>query len=626
MEKFQRTQYPAHSGQRSQGAFSFKTHPGSFQKPAQSAPVMKTQNTSRTQPTGGSQVTNVKTCFHSREAGHYRANCPYLNQPAPSIFSNSVQGPKQPTGANRTAPARSQQQSFGKAKVNHVYAEEVEDAPGVIFGEILVQSALASVLFDSGASHSFISYHFVEKHDIPTIALKRPLMTRSPGGHIPCHLGVLDIPINLSGIVFLANLVILTSKGIDVILGMDWLTKHRGNIACAERAVTVTNHQGSTVTCLIQSSLSDSMVNHIQAESPEDVPIVQEFADVFPDELPGMPPERDVEFTINLVPGTKPIAKNAYRLAAPELAELKKQLKDLQQKGFIRPTASPWGAPVLFVKKKDGSMRLCVDYRDLNAVTIKNKYPLPQIDDLFDQLKGAKFFSKIDLRSGYHQLRVQQEDISKTAFRTCYGQYEFTVMPFGLTNALAFFMTLMNKVFMEELDQFVVVFIDDILVYSKSAEEHGQHLRLVLGKLREHQLYAKFSKCEFWLQRVSFLGHVLTAEGVEVDPEKVKAVSEWKQPTSASEIRSFFGLAGYYWRFIEGFSKIARPMTELLRKDTKFVWSEACERSFQELKRRLTSAPVLVLPDNQRIPIRIGLCAYARRKSCSLCLKTVENT
>jgi len=163
-------------------------------------------------------------------------------------------------------------------------------------------------------------------------------------------------------------------------------------------------------------------------------------------------------------------------------------------------------------------------------------------------------------------------------------------MPFGLTNAPAFFMTLMNKVFMEELDRFVVVFIDDILVYSESAEEHGQHLRIVLGKLRKHQLYAKFSKCEFWLQRVSFLGHVLTAEGVEVDPEKVKAVSEWKQPTSASEIRSFLGLAGYYRRFIEGFSKIARPMTELLRKDMKFVWSEACERSFQELKRRLTSA------------------------------------
>jgi ribonuclease HI len=381
---------------------------------------------------------------------------------------------------------------------------------------------------------------------------------------------------------------------------MDWLTKHRGNIACAERVVTVTNHQGITIRCKIYPRLLNYMVYNLVIESVEDVTIVQEFPEAFPDELPGMPPERDVEFTIDLIPGTKPIAKNAYRLAAPELAELKKQLGELQQKGFIRPAASPWGAPVLFVKKKDGSMRLCVDYRDLNAATIKNKYPLPRIDDLFDQLKGAKYFSKIDLRSGYHQLRVRQEDIPKTAFMTRYGQYEFTVMPFGLTNAPAFFMTLMNKVFMEELDRFVVVFIDDILIYSKCAEEHAQHLRVVLRKLIKHQLYAKFSKCEFWLQKVTYLGHVLTAEGVEVDPEKVKAVSELKQPTSVSEIRSFLGLAGYYRRFIEGFSKIARPMTELLRKDKKFVWSEACEKSFQELKKRLTSAPVLVLPDNQK--------------------------
>jgi hypothetical protein len=474
-----------------------------------------------------------------------------------------VNGPRQPTGANRTTPGKSQQ-SFGKAKVNHVYAEEAEEAPGVIFGEFLVNSILTLVLFDSGASHSFISSHFVENNDIPTIALKRPLMTCSPRGHIPCHLGVIDLPINLSGVAFLADLVVLASKGIDVILCIDWLTKHRGNIACAERAVTITNHQGVTVTCLIHPGLLEAMVNHIQAESLEDVPIVQEFVNVFPDELPGMPPERDVEFTIDLIPGTKPIAKNAYRLAALELAELKKQLEELQQKGFIRPAASPWGAPVLFVKKKDGSMRLCVDYRDLNDITIKNKYPLPRIDDLFDQLRGAKYFSKIDLRSGYHQLRVRQEDISKTAFRTRYGQYEFTVMPFGLTNARAFFMTLMNKVFMEEMDRFVVVFIDDILIYSKSAEEHGQHLRVVLGKLRSNRLYAKFNKCEFWMQRVGYLGHVLTVEGVEVDPEKVKAVSEWKQPTLVTETKSFLGLAGYYRRFIEGFSKLAQPMIELL--------------------------------------------------------------
>jgi hypothetical protein len=392
--------------------------------------------------------------------------------------------------------------------------------------------------------------------------------------------------------VFLANLVVLNSRGIDVILGMDWLTKHRGSIACQERTVTVTNHQGEMITCQVKFSRPGSMLHNLKAETPEEVPVVAEYMDVFPEELPGMPPEREVEFTIDLVPGTAPIAKRPYRMAAPELAELKKQLDELLQKGYIRSSSSPWGALVLFVKKKDGSMRLCVDYRALNEVTIKNKYLLPWINDLFDQLKGAKFFSKIDMRSGYYQLKIRPEDVPKTAFMTRYGQYEFTVMPFGLTNTPTYFMILMNKVFIEELDWFVVVFIDDILVYSRSAEEHEQHLRVVLGKLRIHQLYAKF-----WLQKVSFLGHILTVEGVAVDPEKVAAVSEWKQPTSISEIQSFLGLAGYYQRFIEGFSTIARPMMELLKKDKKFVWTETCEQSFHELKERLTTALVLVLPD-----------------------------
>jgi hypothetical protein len=290
---------------------------------------------------------------------------------------------------------------------------------------------------------------------------------------------------------------------------------------------------------------------------------VKEYLDVFPEDLSGMPPHWEIEFVIDLAPGTAFIIKRPYRMAAIKLAKLKKQLNELEQKGYVKPSSSPWGAPVLFVKKKDGSMRLCVDYRALNEVTIKNKYPLPRIDDLFDQLKGAKYFSKIDLRLGYYQLRIRHEDVPKIAFVTRYGQREFTVMPFGLTNALAYFMNLMNKVFMEELDKFVIIFINDILVYSRSAEEHGQHLKIVLGKLRDRQLYAKFSKCEFWLQKVSFLRHILITEGVVVDPKKVTAVANWKRPASVTEIRSFLGLAGYYRRFIEGFFKIARPMTIL---------------------------------------------------------------
>ena len=212
-----------------------------------------------------------------------------------------------------------------------------------------------------------------------------------------------------------------------------------------------------------------------------------------------------------------------------------------------------------------------MDYRALNEVTIKNKYPLPRIDDLFDQLKGATVFSKIDLQSGYHQLRIREEDIPKTAFMTKYGLYECKVMSFGLTNAPVFFMNLMNKVFMEYLDRFVMVFIDDILIYSKTAEEHEQHLRLALEKLREHQLYAKFNKCEFWLSEVKFLGHVISAQGVAVDPTNVELVTNWNQPKSVTQVRSFLGLAGYYRRFIEDFSRITRPMTQLLKKEVKFI-------------------------------------------------------
>ncbi|OMO65120.1 reverse transcriptase [Corchorus capsularis] len=255
------------------------------------------------------------------------------------------------------------------------------------------------------------------------------------------------------------------------------------------------------------------------------------------------------------------------------------------------------GCSCFVCEKKDGSMRLCIDYRELNKVTVRNRCPLPRIDDLFDQLKGAQVFSKIDLRSGYHQLKIKVADVPNSAFRTRYGHYEFLVMPFCLSNAPAVFMDLMNKVFKDYLDKFVVVFIDDILVYSKSMEEHGEHLRLVLQIFREKKLYAKFKKCEFWLDGVAFLEHVVSKDGISVDPEKVKAIVEWSRPTNATEVRSFLGLAGYYRRFVEGFSSIAMPMTKLTRKGAKFEWTKECEKSFKKLKERLTSASVLTVPD-----------------------------
>jgi hypothetical protein len=280
-----------------------------------------------------------------------------------------------------------------------------------------------------------------------------------------------------------------------------------------------------------------------------------------------------------------------------ELAELKIQLKELLDKGYICPSSSPWGCSALFVKKKDQSLRLCVDYRPLNAVTIKNKYSLPRIDILFDQFAGAKVFLKVDLRSGYHQTLIHPEDIHKTAFSTSYGLYEYLVMLFGLINAPAYFIYLMNSVFMSKLEKFVMVFIDDILVYSKNEEEHEQHLHTILQWLRNHQLYVKFSKCAFWLKEVPFLGHVILAESIAVDPSKVQEVLDWKPPRSVTQIRSFLRLVGYYHRFIPNFSKIAKPMTKLLEKDTKFKWSPQYEEAFLTLKKLLTTAAVLAQPD-----------------------------
>nr|CAH66097.1 OSIGBa0114I04.4 [Oryza sativa] len=532
------------------------------------------------QPVRKEQGSKPVICFNCGDPGHYADKCPK---------PRCVKNVPAPNNSNVPAP---------KARVNHVAAAEAQNAPDVVLGTFPVNSIPATVLFDSGATHSFMSKSFASNHGMEVVSLGRPLLVNTPGNQVFSTQYCPSATIEIEEVPFPSSLILLESKDLDVILGMDWLSRHRGVIDCANRKVTLTSSNGETVSFFVSSPKSHGVI--LNQVALQEIPIVQDYPDVFPEDLPGMPPKRDIEFRIDLVPGTNPIHKRPYRMAANELAEVKKQVEDLLQKGYIRPSTSPWGAPVIFVEKKDHTQRMCVDYRALNEVTIKNKYPLPRIDDLFDQLEGATVFSKIDLRSGYHQLRIREEDIPKTAFTTRYGLFECTVMSFGLTNAPAFFMNLMNKVFMEYLDKFVVVFIDDILIYSKTKEEHEEHLRLALEKLREHQLYAKFSKCEFWLSEVKFLGHVISSGGVAVDPSNVESVLSWKQPKTVSEIRSFLGLAGYYCRFIENFSKIARPMTRLLQKEVKYKWTEDCERSFQELKKRLVTAPVLILPDRRK--------------------------
>ena len=294
------------------------------------------------------------------------------------------------------------------------------------------------------------------------------------------------------------------------------------------------------------------------------------------------------------------------------LDELKKQLKKLQEAGFITASNAPCGAPVLFVKKADGSLRMCVDYRALNKITVRNRYPLARIEELLDRLRGASVFSKIDLRSGYHQLRIAPEDVDKTTFVTRYGSYKFLVMPFGLTNAPSVFMHLMNTVLAEYVDEFVIVFIDDILIYSNSEEEHKQHVELVLRKLREHTLYANAGKCKFNQRSIEFLGHVVSNDGIAMDLKKITAVCGWPQLTNQHDVRAFLGLAGYYRRFISGFSRIAAPLTDLLRDDIPFTWSDKEMQAFQQLKDAISTAPVLIIPDlNKPFHLHCDASGYA---------------
>lgn len=328
--------------------------------------------------------------------------------------------------------------------------------------------------------------------------------------------------------------------------------------------------------------------------------VLKENEDIMPDKLPRkLLPKREVDHKIELEPGAKPPAKAPYRMAPPELEELKKQLKELLDAGYIQPSKAPYGASVLFQNKHDGSLCLCIDYRALNKVTIKNEYPIPLIADLFDQLSGAKFFSKLDLRSGYYQVRIAEGDEAKTTCVTRYGAFEFLVMSFGLTNAPATFCTLMNKLFHPYLDKFVVVYLDDIVVYSNTLKEHVDHLRKVFQVLRENELYVKKEKCDFAKEEVIFLGHKVGGGQLKMDEAKIKAIQEWEVPTKVTELRSFLGLVNYYRRFIKGYSARAAPLTDLLKKNMGWQWTEKCQKAFEDLKKAAMQEPVLSLPDHR---------------------------
>ena len=329
--------------------------------------------------------------------------------------------------------------------------------------------------------------------------------------------------------------------------------------------------------------------------------LIQEYHDLFPEQLPkGLPPTREVKHHIDVEPGSKPSYRPPYRLGPAEQDELEEQIKDLLAQGFIQPSCSPYGAPVLFVPKKDGRWRMCIDYRALNKQTVKDRYPLPRIDLLLDRLGQAKVFSKLDLAQGYHQIAMAKDSVEKTAFCTNIGQWEYLVMPFGLCNAPSTFQRLMNTVFEQELNSFILVYLDDILVYSRSVGEHWGHLKCAFDRLRRAKLYARLHKCEFLKDKVDYLGFEVGRDGIRTSPEKVRAILDWPRPLSVHDIRSFLGLASYYRKFIRGFSQLAKPLTDLTKEKNAWQWEKREEQSFLALKAAMATAPVLRLPDFER--------------------------
>ena len=333
-----------------------------------------------------------------------------------------------------------------------------------------------------------------------------------------------------------------------------------------------------------------------EIQSQEIEELIEKNKDVF--ERPsGLPPKRNIEMKIELEEGTRPKMGPMYKLSTTELAEMKRQINELLANGYIRPSISPWGSPVLFIPKKDGGLRMCIDYRALNKKTIKNQVPLPRIDEVWDQIGGSKFFTTLDLKEGYHQIRIREKDIEKTAFRTRYGQFEYLVTPFGLTGAPGCFQTLMNNIFRKYLDEFVLVYLDDILIYSKTWDEHLEHIESVLKILRENKIYAKKSKCFFGKSETEYLGHVISEKGIQVNPKKTNAISNWEKPSNVKEIQSFIGLCNYYRRFIENFAKIAAPLTNLTKKNVPFIWDHEQQQAFENLKNKLVNAPILKYAD-----------------------------
>jgi hypothetical protein len=484
---------------------------------------------------------------------------------------------------------------------------------------VLVQEKEFTALIDTGSTHNFFSAHAAQAAELQFEANTGTKVTVANGDRVPCSGLARNIEIKVGTDIFTINAYSIPLDCFDMVLGVAFLKPLHTVLIDFDDLVMAFNYNGKRVLwkglgsgrCDIQTTarlvsirqkeppVSDKIQATTSSESirqqEENVltQLLQSFEDVF-SEPSCLPPSRDCDHRIHLNPNTEPVAVAPYRYPQLQKNELEAQCIKMLQQGIIRPSTSPFSAPVLLVKKHDNSWQFSVDYRALNEATVKDKFPIPVVEELVDELNGAKFFTELDLRSGYHQVRMHNDDIAKTAFRTHHGHFEFLVMPFGLSNAPSTFQALMNSVLGPFLRKFVLVFFDDILIYSTSWTEHLHHIRAVLYVLHANNLHVKRYKCSFATATVAYLGHVISELGVTMDTSKVESMENWPQPRSVKGLRGFLGLAGYYRRFIKDFGAIASPLTQLFKKNA-FQWRKEADSAFTTLQQTLTAAPVLHL-------------------------------